>query len=278
VINNIAYYPLQCARNSGPVLTAFLNSCRAAGINPVQNSLDCDAVVIWSVLWNGRMAENEAVYRHYRSLNKPVFVIDVGALKRGVTWKIALNNINALGDYGNGFRDPDRPRKLGIALKNRAKTNENIIVATQHIKSEQVAHIDYKNWPEQMVRNIYNTVSDRLVLIRHHPRCPMGFDGAEIEVPQKLPGTYDDFDINFGCHAMVNFNSGPAIQAAIAGCPIVCDKTSLAYPVSIKLEELENPPEKDRSEWLIDICHTEYTVDEIESGLWLKNIRESIKT
>ena len=72
-------------------MEAFLHSLKVAGIIPVENSLDCDAVVIWSVLWNGRMQANKAVYEHYRSQGKPVIVIDVGALKREITWKISVN-------------------------------------------------------------------------------------------------------------------------------------------------------------------------------------------
>lgn len=277
MIKNISYYPLQTARNSVPVMDAFLKSCRVAGITPVSNSLTCDAVVIWSVLWNGRMAPNKEVYEHYRREGKPVIVIDIGALQRGITWKIAINNINATGNYGHKHNlDPDRPDKLGIQLLNRTKTNENIVIATQHTRSEQVAHVDYTAWIEHTLKEI-NAVSDRLTVVRHHPRCSLGFDGTNVETPQKIPGTYDSYDIDFGCHVMVNFNSGPAIQAVLAGCPVVCDRTSLAHPMSINLGEIENPPEIDRSQWLIEICHTEYTVPEIEKGLWLKRLEEYLE-
>jgi hypothetical protein len=63
-----------------------------------------------------------------------------------------------------------------------------------------------------------------------------------------------DFD------AVINYNSGPGIQAAIAGVVPIVDQTSLAYGI------------EDREQWLIDICHTEYTVEEIESGIWVRRI------
>ena len=274
MIKNIAYYPLQCARNSVPVMDAFLNSCRHAGIHTVPNSDMCDAAVIWSVLWNGRMTKNQQVYRHYRERNRPVIVIDVGALQRGVTWKIAINNINALGEYGHKTNlDPHRPEKLGIELQNRKKTNDNIVIATQHSRSEQVAHIDYRAWIDDTCKQL-SQYTDKLTIVRHHPRCSLGFDGENVQTPVKIPGTYDSYDIDFGCHTMVNFNSGPAIQAALAGCPVICDSTSLAFPVSIRMEEIANPPEIDRSQWLIEIAHTEYTLPEIEQGLWIKRLSD----
>ena len=74
-------------------MSAVLDYLQARGIQTQENSMESDAAVIWSVLWAGRMAPNQAVYTHYRSQNKPVIIIEIGALYRGNTWKIAVNNI-----------------------------------------------------------------------------------------------------------------------------------------------------------------------------------------
>jgi hypothetical protein len=95
-----------------------------------------------------------------------------------------------------------------------------------------------------------------------------------VERPKQVAGSYDSFDLDLQCHAVVNFNSGPGIQAAIAGCRPLVDRSSLASPVGIAVENIEDPYDIDRSQWLVEICHTEYTVDELENGLWLKRIKE----
>ena len=46
------------AQNSKPVFDAFANSLSSNGHVVVDNTYDCDVGVIWSVLWNGRMAPN----------------------------------------------------------------------------------------------------------------------------------------------------------------------------------------------------------------------------
>ena len=58
------------------------------------NTDDCDIPVIWSVLWNGRMAPNEKIFKTARDQGKDVLVLEVGGLKRGTTWKVGLNGIN----------------------------------------------------------------------------------------------------------------------------------------------------------------------------------------
>jgi hypothetical protein len=93
-----------------------------------------------------------------------------------------------------------------------------------------------------------------------------------IEQPVKVVNTYDSYNLAFDCHAIVNHNSGPGIQAALAGTRPIVDTTSLAYPVSIKLEDIERAYTVDRDQWLVEICHTEYTLQEIKQGLWLKRL------
>ena len=52
----------------------------------------------------------------------------------------------------------------------------------------------------------------------------------------------------------------------------VVDATSLAHPVGVAITDIEKPYVTDRDLWLAQISHTEYTVPELEQGLWLKRI------
>ena len=96
--------------------------------------------------------------------------------------------------------------------------------------------------------------------------------GVRVERPIKIPHTYDDFDMRFDHHAVINYNSGPGVQAAIAGVRPVVDQSSLASPVAVSLQHIEKPYDIDRDQWLIELCHTEYTLDEIQRSVWLKRI------
>jgi len=274
----IAYFPAQTALNSKPVMAALLNSLRSAGHELQENSMSADAVIIWSVLWSGRMAPNQAVYRHYRSQGRPVIVVDIGTLQRGTTWKVAVNNINAQGYYRHLDQlDWDRPSKLGLSLKQSANPKSHVVIAAQHSSSEQSAGVDFNQWVREQIQILkHNT--DRSIHVRPHPRCRLDVTGLNvtIEQPVKIPGTYDSFDLGLNCHAIVNYNSGPGIQAAIAGVRPVVHSTSLAYPVSVGHADLEQPYVTDRDLWLTQISHTEYTINELEQGLWLKRLHPAL--
>jgi hypothetical protein len=276
----VAYFPNQCALNSVPVMQAMLDSLQNAGHTPVENGQNCDAAIIWSVLWSGRMTANQAVWSHYKAIGKPVIIVDTGALYRGETWKIAVNSITANGYYGHTENlNWDRPNKLGISLALNLSRNPQIVIAAQHKKSLQVAGlVSMEDWILTQVNNI-RAVTDRPIVIRPHPRSPLDrtqFQNVTIEQPKKIISTYDSYNLAFDCHAIVNYNSGPGIQAALAGTRPVVDSSSLAHSVSIPIADIEKPYDCDRDQWLVEICHTEYTLEEIKQGLWLKRLSAAL--
>lgn len=267
------------ALNSVPVFDAFANGVKMLGHEIVEDSED--VAVIWSVLWNGRMAGNQQIYNNCVKQNKPIVVIEVGNLKRGQTWRISEGHINALGIFGNIENlDPFRPQKLGVSLQaEKSKRLDEILIATQHSRSLQ-----WQDQPsmEQWIRDTITKIkrhSSRRIVVRPHPRSQIRekFADAVIELPKKLINTYDDFDIKYDYHCVINHNSGPCIQAAINGVPVICDSTSLAFPVGEKWENLETPQLPDREEWLLKLTHTEWTVDEIGQGIPLARLENSIR-
>ena len=281
MIKTVAYFPSSCARNSTEPLDAFLDSCRHAGIKTQENSMTADAAVIWSVLWHGRMRANKDIYEHYRSQSKPVIIMDIGALYRGHTWKIAVNNVNALGYYGHQTNlDMDRPRKLRLSMATQISRGSSILVAAQHRNSLQTQSLSsIEDWVTQTVAEIKKH-TDRPIIVRPHPRSPLNANfvpnSVFIEKPEQIRGTYDNFDLRFDFHAVINYNSGPGIQAVIEDCPVIVDQTSLAYPASITLSQIENQPNIDRERWFVEITHTEYTVNEIRQGIWIKRLANAL--
>ena len=279
MIRTLAYFQNLCALNSREPLAAFLRGAQDHGIKPEPDSMDADAAVIWSVLWSGRMRGNREVFQHYRSQLKPVIVIDVGALVRNHTWKVAVNHVTAQGVYGHTrMLDHDRPKKLGLALSSVQPVSPAILVCSQHANSLQMQNFArVEDWVNLTVSRLKQH-TDRPLIIRPHPRSLLRRDlitsGLDIQDPHKLPNTYDSFDLRFGYHAIVNHNSGPGIQAAIMGCRPMVDSTSLAYPVSVQPEQLEDPYTVDRDQWLVEIAHTEYTVPELEAGAWVPRLAD----
>jgi hypothetical protein len=277
----IAYFPNQMALNSEHVWKSFLTGCKNCNLTPVENTLDADAVVIWSVLWWGRLLKNYEIYQHFKRQGKPVFVIEVGGLMRGKTWKVAVDNITNEGIYANTdnfIRDRDKKLEIRLEKYNDSRRHE-ILIAGQHEKSLQWHNMpSISDWYRDTVNEI-KKYTDRPIFLRPHPRSPAGnilIPGTILDVPKKLPDTYGIFNMNYNYHCVINWNSSVSTQAAINGCPVITGNTSLAYPVSNKLENLENISLLDREQWFTEIMHTEWLVEELAAGIPQKRILDKI--
>jgi hypothetical protein len=266
------------ALNSGPLFDAFSSGLRNLG--HTETSTNEDVAVIWSVLWRGRMKPNERIYQTAIKNNKPVIIIEVGNLKRGQTWRVSLGNVNSQGKFGNDVDlDPDRSKKLGVNLQNfTGKRRPEILLCGQLSDSLQWQNMPaMESWVTSNITAI-REYTDRKIVFRPHPRQAIrsNFAGISVEIPKKIPNSYDDYAINYNYHCVINHNSGPTVQAAIAGTPVVCDQSGLAWPVSSTIQNIEAPTLPDRADWFLKLCHTEWTVDEIQKGLPLARLLPKI--
>jgi len=267
------------ALNSKPVFDAFANSLNNNGHDVAYNDLSADVNVIWSVLFNGRMAGNKAVWEQ----QKPTIVLEVGGIKRGTTWKVGLNGINRDAYFGPSGNSSDRVRLLGLQVKPWKYDGEHILIAGQHDKSLQ-----WKDMPA-MATWVHDTITfiraqtDRPIIFRPHPRCPLpaiehDFKGVKRQDPKQIKDTYDDFDMQFNnIWATVSWSSNPAIHSIINGVPAFTGPSSLAFDVAEQnLRNIENPLYGDRTQWLNDYAHTEYTIGEISQGIPLKHLTSKL--
>ena len=263
------------ALNSKPVFAAFATSLTNAGHTVVYNDNAADVNVIWSVLWNGRMSQNKAVWQQ----KKPTIVLEVGGINRGTTWKVGLNGINRDAYFGPNNNNSDRYRLLGLSLKPWKDAGKFILICGQHDKSLQ-----WQDMP-RMSTWIMNTIdeiqkyTDLPIVFRPHPRCPLPdierqYQNVYRDSPVKITGSYDDFNLSFkDCHAVISWSSNPGPLAVINGVPVFTGPSSLAYNVAnTDLAKIEYPDKPNRKQWLNDYAHTEFTIDEITQGIPLKNL------
>tara|TARA_B100000035_G_scaffold301400_1_gene297957 strand:- start:4926 stop:5771 length:846 start_codon:yes stop_codon:yes gene_type:complete len=270
------------ALNSGPVFDAFHSGANALGHDCIVDG-DDGIDVIWSVLFNGRMAGNQAIWDTCQREDRPCIVLEVGGIKRGTTWKVALNGINRDAYFGTTGHNSDRAKQLGLVLKPWSTDGKYILICGQHDKSLQWQGMPrMSNWFLETYDQIRN-VTDRPILFRPHPRCRLehierGLRHVERQEPIKLDNTYDDFDMGFdNIWATVSWSSNPAIHSVIEGVPAFTGPSSLAFDVALQnLKQIEDPLYCDRTQWLNDYAHTEYTIEEISQGIPLKHLTSKL--
>jgi len=268
------------ARNSAPVFEAIAQGLQRLGISVSYHNDSADIAVIWSVLWSGRMRRNQAVWQTYTQSGRTVIVAEVGMIDRGRTWKLGVNGTGRQ-CYPNAVDQPDRDKILGMQIHPWRRSGQNIVIALQRADSYQWhGQPAINQWLQHTVDKIRQH-SDRPIVVRPHPRYPVTVPAGCMSVkPRLLTNTYDSFDFDntlVNAWAVVNWNSAPGPQAAIAGVPVFVGNASLAAEVgNTDLSMIENPQYPQRQQWLTWLAHTEWTVNEIALGLPLSRLLHSV--
>ena len=272
------------ALNSKPVFDAFHAGANALKHDVVINGND-GIDVIWSVLWNGRMAGNQAIWERNKVEGKPTIVLEVGGIVRGTTWKVGLNGINRDAYFNDPNNDNSRASLLGLSLKPWRTDGKYILICGQHDKSLQWQNMPrMSNW----LLDTYDEIrkhTDRPIIFRPHPRCRLehierGLRHVTRQEPAHVIGTYDDFDMGFdNVFCTISYSSNPGIHSIIEGIPAFVSPSSLAYDVANDIDflhDIEQPLIPDRTQWLNDYAWTEFTVEEISAGLPLKRLTPAL--
>lgn len=280
----ISVFPEFCSLAGRPVMEAFMEALRRDGYDLIVDSIGGDIAVIWSVLWSGRMKHNQYIWNVHKEQNKPVIVLEVGALKRNETWKVGIGGINRDATW----IEPYGETRHNLSLKPWKKDGDYIIVCGQHALSEQWKRMEpMDEWMLRMCRKI-RAHTNRKIILRPHPRFLVSpdyvkeFSNVLIANPRKIDGTYDDFDFEKAlerCWAVVNHSSGPATTAVMSGVPVFVSPHSLAYDVGLGLDNLdriEDPVYPNREDWINTISYTEWTIDEISSGIVWERLKDKL--
>ena len=220
------------------------------------------------------MLANKNVWDHFKKQNKKVIVLEVGALFRGTTWKVGIDGINRDAVFPDGNNNSDRAEQLGLKLKPWNTDGSKIVICTQHDKSQQWEGMPpIQQFVSDMIRGV-QMWTDIEIVVRPHPRCKINIPGIEVQAPKQIPGTYDDFDLQFeDVYAVINWSSNPATQAVMNGIPVFTGQSSLAWDMSMKsLTNINNPLMPDREQWLNNLAYTEWSVPEISQGTPIKHL------
>ena len=260
------------ALNSKPIFDAFANGAKKLGHQVFYNS-GTGIDVIWSMLWNGRMRPNQQIYLNAIRNKKPILILEIGAINRGITWKVGINGINRAAYFGPDNNPYDRRKKLNLKLSPWQENNGAILIACQHKLSGQWEDpSQMENWLHKSIKKI-RSYTNRDIIVRPHPRCPINEKKINasrvfIQTPQKIKNTYDDYNLDLkNFFAVVNWSSNPGIHAAIEGIPIFVGPNSLAYTVgNHSFKTLNSPIKPCREQWLNDLAYTEWTTNEISTG------------
>ena len=151
----------------------------------------------------------------------------------------------------------------------------------------------YDDWIIKTIKQIKNVTSKK-IKVRLHPRFQGRFSTIRmIQENVEISNNYDGWNKTNGGDSLykdlekawccVTFSSNAATEAICEGVPVInLHNSSFSWPVSYHtLDILTDPVIKcdfDRTQWLYDCAYTQWTMEEINSGIVHKRLLNGNRT
>jgi hypothetical protein len=192
------------------------------------------------------------------------------------------------GEYCNDDPDPARweliKQRLGIKLKPWKFYGGDILICCQRDGGWSMGGSAVMPWLVKTITQI-RKVSDRRIIVRFHPGDKNQLNHKRMLARYRLPNVIvsnaqnilDDFK---NAHCVINYNSSPAVAAAIEGIPVIVldpSRSQAAEVAHTKLAEIENLKEFDREPWIHKMAQMHWTLDELKDGTAWRHLRKWAK-
>ena len=189
------------------------------------------------------------------------------------------------GEYCNTNPDPARWQKisneLGISLKDPSRTGKYILLCCQRDGGWSMDGQPLMPWVVHTIQTI-RKFTDRIIMVRFHPGDKGRVQHIRALQRYRLQGVSPSVSDNLlsdlkSAYAVINYNSSPAVVAAIEGVPtfVLDPQRSQAAEVSHhKLNDLENIKEFDREKWIQKMAQMHWTLDELKDGTAWRHLRQ----
>jgi hypothetical protein len=196
------------------------------------------------IVWGQRWLGEELIPKAMKS-GRPFWHIDNGF------WDPARGGIT--GNYRLSYRGmspilmekPDARRARGVELAPWREGGRYVLLAYPSMTYGRCIGIDAVKWSHDVTEDLKRSG----LPVLHRPKdCPRSLE--------------QDFS---GALVVVTHSSNVAVEAAIAGIPVVVEPSCAAAPVgSASVHELSRP---DRSQWLASLACQQFTLGEMASGI-----------
>ena len=192
------------------------------------------------------------------------------------------------GEYCNENPDPARwqliQQRLGIQLKPWKKSGNEILICCQRDGGWSMDGQQLMPWLVRTIQYI-KKFTDRPIKVRFHPgdkkvlehkRALARFRLKDVRISHS-----ENIILDFrSAHAVLNYNSSPAVAAAIEGVPVFVldpDRSQAADVAHHDLKDIENIQQFDREKWIQRMAQMHWTLDELKDGTAWRHLRQWAK-
>jgi hypothetical protein len=196
------------------------------------------------------------------------------------------------GEYCDQDIDPNRWKNLsqniGISLKDYRTNGNHILLCLQRNGGWSMGGFDVVDWTAQTIKEL-RKYTDREIVIRAHPGDKKSKNYLSPNNLIKKIGflkgvrlSRDGVDLLGDlkhCWAVVNYNSSPAVGAAIEGFPVFVtdpERSQCKEIANTELSKIENPELPNRQQWAERLAMFHWNFNEIANGECWAHMRKYV--
>jgi hypothetical protein len=224
---------------------------------------DCDAAIFYGFAGGLRQ-----VFDDYRAKRKAIYV-DLGYFGRRKRTrfdgyhKLVLNSRHPTDYFQIEPHSSDRFDSFAIPILPWREAGRHILVVGMSGKAAAAEGLGAEAWERETVAQL-RKITKRPIVYRPKPNWADSrpITGALYAREQPLEEAFAD------CHAIVSHHSNVAVDALLAGIPCICPGGVASVLSGHDLSQIETPPMLDgRAQWAADLAHTQYSIEEMQSGI-----------
>lgn len=228
-----------------------------ASIEDAATPRDCDLAVFWG-------HREAAIIERQRTNGGHYLVAECSYLAdRLAMVSLGFDGLNGRADFVNADVPGDRWERHFAPLMAPAWRTEGtgwyVLLCGQVATDQAVAHVDIAAWYAETAQRLQGL--GYRVRFRPHPKSRGGVNLPGVEI--SIASLADDLA---GAAFAVTFNSNSAVDAALAGVPVIaCDPGSMAWAIAGH-DVGEAPPRLMRRTWAHRLAYCQWNDDEVRGG------------
>jgi hypothetical protein len=237
-------YPVDGKQKSYEICEAF--------VKPVGGVVITDGVLRdGPAFFYGVDASNIAVWSQVKAEKREYFYSDNSYFDstRGTYFRVTRNGLQHSG-YGRSMGA--RFRALGIRIKPWRTTGEHVLICPQS-----------EHFMRMLAGTNYDWTQCTMEALRSFTKRPLRvrpWNGNKARLGETLPHDLE------GAHALVTWSSAAAVEAVLAGVPIVTTGPCAARPMGGDIAEVEDLPKPEREQWAGVLADNQWTLAEMRDG------------
>ena len=242
-------YETRHTRNE-TICRAFAQGCRGKVVPPAP--LRPGAVFMYGCLRGLKPTLDQAVAE-----GRTWYYADNGYFRQGRGKQIHVGYFrvtrNAIVHDGSGQAQPERWRRLGLEIKPWRETGSHVVVCPPDLRYGELWGLDHEAWLKETLKRL-KSATDRPIHVRLR------------EVRSDPLKPFAEAIRDAWC--LVTHHSNAAVEAALAGVPVICTGPCGATSISTtEIERVEDPPmPDDRERWAAVLAASQWRLDEMRSG------------